>query len=89
MKVILSNSFKCKLKKLDKKHKIFILDCMDTIIEKPKSGNKKTGDIYYLFVYKKSYLKKQVFIAYFFDKKVVKFYAFGVNKNFYTDLKTK
>jgi len=87
IKIYQTRLFKNQKKKL-KKNQIKDLDkAIKTLIENPKFGQQKTGDLSNVWVYKFSMVNQQYLLAYLWDDKSRTLINLGVHENFYRDLK--
>ena len=79
--------FKRKRKKL-KRNEIEDLNiAIKLIIQNPKIGQIKTGDLSNVWVYKFKMAKQENLLAYKWDEKKRMLIALGVHENFYRDIK--
>ena len=58
-----------------------------SLIENPKQGQQKTGNLSKVWVYKYSMVNQQNLLAYLWDAKSRTLITLGVHENFYRDLK--
>ena len=79
--------FKKAYKKLNKQTKEKVQLAIRAIIENPKLGREKKGDLGGVFVYKLKAHKQEILFAYEWDPKTRILLALGVHENFYRDLK--
>ena len=87
IKIYQTRLFKNQKKKL-KKNQIKDLDkAIKSLIENPKLGQQKTGDLSNVWVYKFSMVNQQYLLAYLWDDKSRTLINLGVHENFYRDLK--
>lgn len=85
---ILQTPIFIKKKKKLKKNQIRDLDnAILKIVNNPKIGEKKIGDLAHVWVYKFRITKKEYLLAYEWDEKKRILIALGVHENFYRDLK--
>ena len=66
-----------------------IHEAMDHVIENPKSGQQKVGDLAELFVYKFKIGSEEWLLGYtvHLNKKIITWHAIGHHENFYRDVK--
>jgi len=77
-----------KQKKNLKKNQIKDLDeAVQEIVKHPEIGERKTGDLADIWVYKFRMVKQEHLLAYQWDSKKRILIALGVHENFYRDLK--
>ncbi len=79
--------FKKAYKKLHSKEKAIIDGVVQQIINNPKLGKSKKGDLNAVFVYKFKMNNQETLLAYESTSKQRILLAFGVRENFYRDLK--
>lgn len=79
--------FKKAYKKLHVNEKSIIDNAIKAIIENPKIGEEKKGDLAGTYVYKFKYKAKEFLLAYEWDPKTRILIALGVHENFYRNLK--
>jgi len=60
---------------------------INSLIENPKLGQQKTGNLSKVWIYKFSMVNQQNLLAYLWDEKSRTLIALGVHENFYRDLK--
>ncbi|KTD57629.1 type II toxin-antitoxin system RelE/ParE family toxin [Legionella shakespearei] len=82
-------AFKKAYKKLPGSHKSIINEAVRTIINNPKVGEEKKGDLVGVYVYKFKMNHQQFLLAYEWDPTSRILLALGVHENFYRDLKRK
>jgi mRNA-degrading endonuclease RelE of RelBE toxin-antitoxin system len=87
IKIYQTHLFEKQKKKL-KKNPVKDLDkAIKSLIENPRLGQQKTGDLSKVWVYKFSMVNQQYLLAYLWDEKSRTLIALGVHENFYRDLK--
>ena len=87
IKIYQTHLFEKQKKKL-KKNQVKDLDkAIKSLIENPRLGQQKTGDLSKVWVYKFSIVNQQYLLAYLWDEKSRTLIALGVHENFYRDLK--
>ncbi|MFT4059440.1 MAG: type II toxin-antitoxin system RelE/ParE family toxin [Legionella sp.] len=64
-------------------------DAVRTIMNNPKSGDEKKGDLAGVYVYKFKIDHQQFLLAYEWDSSLRLLFTLGVHENFYRDLKRK
>ena len=85
--VLQTRTFANNKKKLPK-NQIKELDvAVRVILENPKIGEQKKGDLQSVYVYKCKITKKLFLVAYQFDKITLTLLMVGSHENFYRDLK--
>lgn len=82
-------AFKKAYKKLPSSHKFIINEAIRTIVNNPKVGEEKKGDLVGVYVYKFKVNHQQFLLAYEWDPTIRLLLALGVHENFYRDLKRK
>ena len=82
-------AFKKAYKKLPSSHKSIINEAVRTIVNNPKVGEEKKGDLVGVYVYKFKMNHQQFLLAYEWDPTLRILLALGVHENFYWDLKRK
>ncbi len=89
MKILQSNLFKRRIKKLHKNEKQALDDSVKAIVKDPTIGTAKVGDLKGVLVYKYKLSTTQYLLAYSHDKEqeVITLLAHGSHENFYRDLK--
>jgi mRNA-degrading endonuclease RelE of RelBE toxin-antitoxin system len=80
-------AFKKAYKKLHANEKNKVNDVIRAIIQNPKLGQEKKGDLAGVFVYKFKIHHREILLAYEWDPKKRLLLALGVHENFYHDLK--
>ena len=87
IKIYQTHLFEKQKKKL-KNNQVKDLDkAIKSLIENPKLGQQKTGDLSKVWVYKFSMVNQQYLLAYLWDEKSRTLIALGIHENFYRDLK--
>jgi mRNA-degrading endonuclease RelE of RelBE toxin-antitoxin system len=85
---IVQTSIFAKQKKKLKKNQIKDLDeAVQAIVKHPEIGERKIGDLVYIWVYKFRMVKQEHLLAYQWDSEKRILIALGVHENFYRDLK--
>jgi mRNA-degrading endonuclease RelE of RelBE toxin-antitoxin system len=87
MKVIQSPLFARKVKKLHKDQKIELDNVIKKILEDPRIGEGKKGDLKDLFIYKFKIKTTQYLLAYRLREKILELITIGPHENYYRDLK--
>ena len=87
VKVLQTNLFSRKIKKLSKKQKSDLDKAILKIIENPFLGQEKKGDLIGVYVYKFKSSTQQLLLAYEWDEDTRTLLMIGVHENFYKDLK--
>ncbi len=87
MRVIQSPSFARKVKKFHKDEKKSLDYRIKKILEKPKIGEGKKGDLQGVFVYKFKIKTQQYLLAYRIKKNTLELIMIGLHENYYRDLK--
>lgn len=82
-------AFKKAYKKLPSSHKSIVNETIHTIVNNPKIGEEKKGDLVDVFVYKFKINQQQFLLAYEWEPTLRILLALGVHENFYRDLKRK
>lgn len=82
-------AFKKAYKKLPSAHKLIVNEAIHTIINNPKIGEEKKGDLLGVYVYKFKINHQQFLLAYEWNPSLRILLALGVHENFYRDLKGK
>jgi mRNA-degrading endonuclease RelE of RelBE toxin-antitoxin system len=80
-------AFKRRYKKLPDSDKKSVNEAILAIIQNPKIGQEKRGDLSGVFVYKFKIKTKEVLLAYEWVPETRTLLALGVHENFYRDLK--
>lgn len=79
--------FKKIYKKLHKNQRAVVNDEIKKIIDNPKIGVEKVGDLKGVFVHKFKISNQQYLLAYTFDEITMTLIMLGVHENFYRDVK--
>lgn len=79
--------FKRAYKKLHSNQKEFVDEAIKAIIDNPKIGEEKKGDLAGVFVYKFKIHHQEMLLAYEWHMRDRLLLALGVHENFYRDLK--
>ncbi|KTC78738.1 MULTISPECIES: type II toxin-antitoxin system RelE/ParE family toxin [Legionella] len=82
-------AFKKAYKKLPSSHKSIINEAVRIIVNNPKVGEEKKGDLAGVYVYKFKMNHQQFLLAYEWEPTLRILVALGVHENFYRDLKRK
>lgn len=80
-------SFKKAYKKLHAKEKIKVNEAIHAVIQNPKIGQEKKGDLAGVYIYKFKIHHQEFLLAYEWDPSERLLLALGVHENFYRDLK--
>ena len=80
-------AFKKVYKKLHLSQKLKINEAIHTIIENPKIGEEKKGELKGVFVHKFKIHHQEILIAYEWNPEQRVLLMLGVHENFYRDLK--
>ena len=80
-------AFKKAYKKLHANEQSKVKDAIRAIIQNPKIGEEKKGDLAGVFVYKFKIFRKELLLAYEWNPLTRLLLALGVHENFYRDLK--
>lgn len=80
-------AFKKTYKKLHASEKSKVNDAIRAIIQNPKIGEEKKGDLVGVFVYKFKIHNQEFLLAYEWRPRERLLLALGVHENFYRDLK--
>jgi mRNA-degrading endonuclease RelE of RelBE toxin-antitoxin system len=80
-------AFKKAYKKLPNSHKLKVNEAIRLIVNNPKVGEEKKGDLAGIFVYKFKINNQQILLAYEWDPQKRLLLALGMHENFYGDLK--
>ncbi|MDR0868830.1 MAG: type II toxin-antitoxin system RelE/ParE family toxin [Planctomycetota bacterium] len=86
MTVWQSNRFKKSYKKLPANKLTAVNRALQTVIDNPDIGEKKTGNLSWLRVHKFKFSQQQILIAYRLDGENLTFLDLGSHENFYRDL---
>lgn len=76
-------------KKLPNAHKLLVNEAVRLIVNNPKIGDEKKGDLVGVFVYKFKIHHQEFLLAYEWDAAQRMLLALWVHENFYRDLKRK
>ena len=87
MRVIQSPSFARKVKKFHKDKKKSLDYHIKKILENPKIGEGKKGDLHGVLVYKFKLKAQQYLMAYRIKKNTIELIMIGPHENYYRDLK--
>lgn len=88
MRIYQSNLFARKVKKLHHNQKLILDKAIQKILEDPKIGNAKKGDLKGIFVYKFKIQQQQFLLSYRKKGKNLELVTIGTHENYYRDLKT-
>ena len=80
-------AFKKVYKKFHLNKKLKVNEAIRAIIQNPKIGQEKKGDLAGVFVYKFKIHQQEILLAYEWNPKERLLLALGVHENFYRDLK--
>lgn len=80
-------TFKNTYKKLHLRDKLQVNDAIKAIIQNPRIGQEKKGDLSGIFVYKFKMDRREILLAYEWDFKHRILLTMGIHENFYRDLK--
>ena len=91
IEVFESNRFGKQLDKFSEAAQTVIEDEVDKIIENPKIGEQKKGDLSYLRVHKFTLNRQETLLGYSFQeqKLILTLLQLGSHENFYSDAKNK
>ncbi len=91
IEVYQSNLFEKQLKKLSEKDLALVEDEIDKVIESPEIGERKKGDLSYLWVHKFKMNGQQVLLGYSWQEEKLELYllSVGPHENFYEDMKNR
>ncbi len=87
MKLIQSPSFVRRVKKFHKDQKVSLDYHIKKLLENPKIGEGKKGDLQGVFVYKFKLKTEQYLLAYRIKKNRLELIMIGPHENYYRDLK--
>ena len=87
MRILQSRSFARKVKNFSKTEKLQLDDQIKLIIENPKVGIEKKGDLRGIFVHKFKVKTIQYLLAYRIAHKNLELIMIGPHQNYYRDLK--
>ena len=84
-----STSFKRTVKKLSKQHKKMLDDEIKKILRDPAIGDRKKGDLDFLWVHKFKFSNQELLLGYMYedDELILTLLKLGVHENFYRDIK--
>ncbi|MCW8452460.1 type II toxin-antitoxin system RelE/ParE family toxin [Legionella quinlivanii] len=82
-------AFKRVYKKLPDSHQCIVNEAVRKIVNNPKIGEEKKGDLAGVYVYKFKISHQQFLLAYEWDPASRILLALGIHENFYRDLKGK
>lgn len=82
-------AFKKAYKKLHKQEKTIVDNAIRDIIQEPKIGEEKKGDLAGVFVYKFKIHHQEMLLAYEWDPTERLLLVLGVHENFYRELKQR
>ncbi|PJE77435.1 hypothetical protein CI610_03644 [invertebrate metagenome] len=87
-RIIQTAKFERAVKKLKKTQKADLDGAIKAIANNPEIGDKKTGSLSHLQVYKFKMVKQLTLLAYYFDKGelILELVSFGSHENFYRNL---
>lgn len=87
--VLQTPTFKKSVKKLKPNQKKDLDNAIKTLMEEPKLGEQKKGDLAFLRVYKFQMNKQLTLLGYSFDdgQLILELIALGSHENFYRDVK--
>ena len=86
-----SNLFEKQLKKLSEKDLTLVEDEIDKVIENPEIGERKRGDLSYLWVHKFKMNGQLVLLGYSWQETKFELYllSVGPHENFYDEMKNR
>jgi mRNA-degrading endonuclease RelE of RelBE toxin-antitoxin system len=89
MNIVQTSTFSRTVKKLHKNQKKDLDEAVKTIIENPRIGDEKVGDLSGVSVYKFKMVKQLTLLAYKYEDQTITLtlLALGTHENFYRDLK--
>ena len=87
MEIFQKTEFKKSYKKLHENQRLAVNDEIKKIIENPKIGVEKVGDLKGIFVHKFKVIDQQFLLAYSFDEVTMTLIMLGVHENFYRSVK--
>lgn len=87
MEVLFKPPFRKFVKKQSRALQLAIEDRIDEILAHPECGERKTGDLAEIYVYKFTFQKQLFLIAYRMSQDVLMCYMIGTHENFYQQLK--
>lgn len=91
IEVYQSNLFEKQLKKLSEQDLTLVEDEIDKVIENPEIGERKKGDLSYLWVHKFKMNGQLVLLGYSWQETKFELYllSVGSHENFYENMKTR
>jgi len=91
IEVYQSNLFEKQLKKLSEQDLSLVEDEIDKVIENPEIGERKKGDLSYLWVHKFKMNGQLVLLGYSWQETKFELYllSVGPHENFYENMKTR
>ena len=87
IKILQTNLFSKKIKKLSKKQKTDLDKAVKEIVADPQIGQEKRGDLLGVYVHKFKSSAQLLLLAYEWDEESRTLLMIGVHENFYRDLK--
>ena len=87
MKVLQSRLFEQRVRKFSKEQKLILDEQIKLLIENPKFGTEKKGDLKEVFVHKFKIKTIQYLLAYRFNEEKIELIMIGPHQNYYRDLK--
>ena len=89
MEILQTRQFKQVVKKLNANQKEELDEAIEAIVENPFIGQQKTGDLYFLRVYKFRMSNQLTRLGYSYEEKLVTLTLLhlGSHENFYRDIK--
>ena len=89
MEILQTRQFKQVVKKLNANQKEELDEAIEAIVENPFIGQQKTGDLYFLRVYKFRMSNQLTLLGYSYEEKLVTLTLLhlGSHENFYRDIK--
>ena len=87
LKIFQSPAFGIKIKKLKKQDKKALDDAVLGVLNDPKIGEEKIGDLSGVFVYKFRINKQMILLSYTFDESEINLLTYVSHENFYGDFK--
>ena len=89
MEILQTRQFKQVVKKLNVNQKEELDEAIKAIVENPFIGQQKTGDLYFLRVYKFHMSNQLTLLGYSYEEKLVTLTLLhlGSHENFYRDIK--
>lgn len=89
MKIVQTGRFSRTVKKLSSSEKIELDNAVRLILNNPKSGKLKVGDLSDIRVIKYKFNNQIKLLAYTIQKEQIVLMAYGSHENFYRDLKNE